>query len=129
MATQAQIDAKATTALVAKEIDRVREILDFDGTGDATLEADMQERLTALVDVQRQRLRAYIDDWDAISAAPVSTSGEKQYSTDKHQMQVRNRLRVLLGYSPLRGAGSGGLRRIGMVGEDGYACPVYEDLP
>lgn len=126
MATQTQIDAKVDTVLVDKEIDRVREILESDGTGNAALESDLNDRLDAISAVQRQRLRAYINDWDAIPPMPVRKEGGAKgtfYDTDKHQAQVRARLRVLLGYSAK--SGTGGIKRIGY--NTGVGCPGYED--
>jgi hypothetical protein len=128
MATQAQISAKTTDALVAAEIDRVREILDFDGTADLPGDDELLSRIAALAGEQNQRLKAYVDDWDAIPALPVARKGGPKgtfYSTVDHQRQVRNRTRALLGY-PLIGVSSG-LRRIG-VGYDYAGCPVERDL-
>jgi hypothetical protein len=129
MATQAQIDLKTTDALTEGEIDRVREILDFDGTPDLPADETLLDRIEALSGVQRQRLKAYIDDWDRVVPFPVERRGGPKgtyFKTSDAYAQVRNRTRVLLGYGALA-SGSGGIRRIG-VGYSGAMCPVEEDI-
>jgi len=129
MATQAEIDLKTTDPLTDGEIDRVREILGFDATADSSIDTDLIDRIGDLAGEKRQRLKAYIDDWDAISPVPVERRGGPKgtiYSTDKHEDRARNRTRALLGYS-VPSTSSSGIRRIS-VGYPGSMCPVESDL-
>lgn len=124
MATQTQINAKATDPITAGEADRVREILGFDGTTGTTADTDMLAKLAALSAPQRQRLRAYVDDWDAISQTPVRKEGGASgtyYDTDRHRNQVREFVRVLLAY-PGEGDGGGVIGGFGRISV-GSGCP------
>jgi hypothetical protein len=125
VATLEEIAAKATTALTSAERDKLREILEFDATPDTSTYDDLETKVDALEGYQNQRARAYIDDWDVISVQPVTLDGgadAMSYSSTSHELQVRNRLRLLLGYAKLGGSAStGGIGRIPV----GYACPTW----
>lgn len=128
MATQTQINLKTVDPLTDGEIDRVREILDFDATADLPGDTELLSRIAALSGEKNQRLKAYIDDWDAVPPIRVKREGGPKgthFSTDENYAQVRDRALVLLGY-PKKASGSG-FRRI-PVGYSGSCCPVEEDI-
>ena len=126
MATLAEIAAKTTSALTAAERDKLREILEFDAEPGSSLYTDLETKCDDLSGERNQRARAYIDDWDLISVEPVTLEGGAdalRYSSEAHERQVRNRLRLLLGYEPIGGASSGVLGRIAV----GATCPPWWD--
>lgn len=104
MATQRQIDDETEVALTAKQRDRLREILLIEsGPGTAAYD-DLEARVDALEPYQRQKAKAFIKDWDRIPEQPVKKSGGSkgiEYKTVEHELKVRNRLRVLLGWPEL----------------------------
>ena len=116
MATLDDIAAKSSAELTDLERDKLREILDFDSTPTSSNYVDLEAKCDALAGPLNQRARAYIDDWDLISAPVVLDGGADamKYSTKEHEMQVRNRIRLLLGYDKVGGetSSSGGIYRI-----------------
>lgn len=127
MATLAEIAAKDTATLTAAERDKLREILEFQAESGDSMYDDLETKITALAPVGNQRARAYIDDWDEINVAPTSLSGGTDavsYSTASHQREVRNKLRLLLGYEKEAGSRRGGIGRIAV----GWGCAYpWED--
>jgi hypothetical protein len=124
VATLDEIAAKSSSALTVAERDKLREILEFDATPDTSTFDDLETKVDALEAYQNQRARAYIDDWDLISVQPVTLDGGSdamRYSSKEHETQVRNRLRLLLGYAKLGTATAGGIGRIPV----GYSCPAW----
>lgn len=120
MATLEDIAAKSAAALTDLERDKLREILEFDSTPTASNYLDLETKCNALAGTANQRARAYIDDWDLISA-PVELDGGAdalKYDTVKHEAQIRDRIRLLLGYDKVGGstASSGSLYRIPVGG-------------
>lgn len=127
MATLAQIALKSADALTDAERDKVREILDFEAHDAGTDHADLETRFDALAGELNQRLKAYIDDWDRISVQPVQLAGGTDainYSTAAHELKVRNRVRLLLGYTAITSGGAGQVRRIPVTAA---ACPPWYD--
>lgn len=116
MATLEDIADKSAATLTDLERDKLREILEFDSTPTSSNYIDLEAKCDALAGPLNQRARAYIDDWDLISA-PVELDGgvdALKYETTTHELQIRNRIRLLLGYPKVdSGPGSsGGFRRI-----------------
>jgi hypothetical protein len=121
MATLAEIAAKSTSTLTAAERDKVREILEFDATPGTSPYTDLETKLDALAASGNQRARAYIDDWDDISPAPVAREGGPdgtRYTTTGHEQHVRDKLRLLLGYTKT-------LRRVGGIGRISVGSGCY----
>lgn len=116
MATLDEIADKDDAELTALERDKLREILEFDSTPGTSNYDDLEAKCDALAGPLNQRARAYIDDWDLISLGDVVLDGGAdalKYSAEKHEMQVRNRIRLLLGYDKLGASSStGGVHRI-----------------
>lgn len=115
MATLDDIAAKSSAELTDLERDKLREILEFDSTPTSSNYVDLETKCDALAGPLNQRARAYIDDWDLISAPVVIDGGADamKYSTEKHEMQVRNRIRLLLGYDKVDSTPSwNGIHRI-----------------
>lgn len=132
MATLDEIAAKSTSELTAAERDKVREILEFDATPGTSIYDDVEAKIEALDAVRNQRLRAYIDDWDYISPAPVRLEGGTdavEYSTSSHELLVQNRVRLLLGYEPIRRTGAGGIGRIPVGSSCDYHGRVVANGP
>lgn len=119
MATLDEIAAKSAVTLTDLERDKLREILEFDSTPTSSNYLDLETKCDALAGQLNQRARAYIDDWDLISA-PVELDGGAdalKYDTVKHELQIRNRIRLLLGYDKVGSAiTSGGINRIPVGG-------------
>ncbi len=116
MATLEDIADKSAAILTDLERDKLREILEFDSTPTSSVYLDLETKCDALAGTLNQRARAYIDDWDLISA-PVELDGGAdalKYDTVKHELQIRNRIRLLLGYDKVGGeaSSSGGIHRI-----------------
>lgn len=116
MATLEDIAAKSAATLTDLERDKLREILEFDSTPTSSNYLDLETKCDALAGPLNQRARAYIDDWDLISAPVVLDGGADamKYSTEKHEAQVRDRIRLLLGYDKVSsgGSSSGGIHRL-----------------
>ena len=81
-------------------------------------------------DGRETQIRGYIAQWNAISTAPVATTGEKQYSTAAHRLEVRNKVAIALGYEvltlveyqpPADGAQWVTIQLPGLYGTDEYA--------
>lgn len=127
MATLEEIADKSALTLTDLERDKLREILEFDSTPTSSNYVDLETKCDALAGPLNQRARAYIDDWDLISAPVVLDGGADalKYDTAKHELQIRNRIRLLLGYDKI-GDGSGsstGFRRIPVgYGDYGSTC-------
>lgn len=126
MATLEEIADKSALTLTDLERDKLREILEFDSTPTSSNYVDLEAKCDALAGPLNQRARAYIDDWDLISAPVVLDGGADalKYDTVKHEMQIRNRIRLLLGYDKVGdGSGSSGFRRIPVgYGDYGSTC-------
>lgn len=115
MATLDEIADKDDAELTTLERDKLREILEFDSTPTSSNYVDLEAKCDALAGPLNRRARAYIDDWDLISAPVVIDGGADalKYSTKEHEMQVRNRIRLLLGYDKVDSMpSSGGIHRI-----------------
>lgn len=115
MATLEDIADKDDAELTDLERDKLREILEFDSTPTSSNYIDLETKCDALAGPLNQRARAYIDDWDVISAPVVVDGGADavKYDTEKHELQIRNRIRLLLGYDKVGGSSSSsGFRRI-----------------
>lgn len=129
MATLAEIAAKDGSELTGAERDKLREILEFDADPDSSLYDDLEDKCDGLDEDRNRRARAYIDDWDEIGPQPVAFNGGAdalRYSSTDAETAVRNRVRLLLGYAKLTGAGAGGIRRIAVV--PAGACSYEGDL-
>lgn len=108
MARLEEIADKVDTALTDLERDKLREILEFDSTPTSSNYVNLEAKCDALAGPLNQRARAYIDDWDLIGAPSALDGGADalKYTTKEHEMQVRNRIRLLLGYDKIGGDSS-----------------------
>jgi hypothetical protein len=90
-------------ALTAAQTVTLLEILGLRGEPGTSERTTFDDAVTAAIaDPGREdQLIQYTVDWAAISKAPVSTTGAKEYSTTRHRLEVRNKVAVVLGYPVL----------------------------
>lgn len=103
MATLAQIGAKSSSALTTLEKDHVREVLGLSSEPGTTEFTDLETLLDGLAAVRNQKVRAVLDDWDAIIPEPSKKSGGAQgieYETGRHRYQVYADMSRALGRVP-----------------------------
>jgi hypothetical protein len=96
------IKAKSTDPLDANEIEKVREIIGYQGSiTEVTLADAYSIDLTA---VKNQFVRALIDAWDAIGDSTEKLQGGAKgldHSADRNRFHIANQLRRVFGLTAL----------------------------
>jgi len=102
MPTLAQIKSQSTDIFDANEVDKVREIIRFKGTG--TQLAQVQSMCEALSLAHRQSVRAFIETWDRTGDSTEKMRGGVKgldHDVERNRLWVTNQVRILLGLDEL----------------------------